>query len=364
MPAFRSKSNPAPTEMSSIKIVTQADVAKKAGVSRAIVSYVLNNGPRSVSKKTRARVLSVIEELGYRPNEHAQRLRMGNKATKSAIGIVIGGKSYDFLERPYYNRILAGLYDSSHQLGQQITFITFFDALKDPIFFNKNIHPESISSLIFVLPRLIAESTEHEELMKRIIERVDKIICLEESFYDLPAVVFDRARAARMGVEHLISLGHKRIAFLAIADKRLSGYRRALTDHGIEFDESLVHYFEPANPAKSAYEITTQLLKRPEVPTAIFAATDESAIAAMAAIKDAGLDIPGDIAISSIDNIEMASMIRPALTTVRVPKQTMANMAIQYLSTDNFALKEQMSLMLPIELIVRDSCGAKLKAAK
>jgi len=347
--------------MNSKKIITQADVAEKAGVSRGIVSYVLNNGPRSVSAQTRERVMQAIAELGYRPNEHAQRLRMGGKANKNAIGIITGGKSYDFLERPYYNRILAGLYDSSHQLGQYIRFITFFDALKDPIFFNRNIHPESISSLIFILPRLITASPDHKGLMQEIIERVGKIICLEESFYDLPAVVFDRARAARMATEHLISLGHRRIAFLAIPDQRLAGYRQALVEHGIPFDESLVQTFEPATPTKSAYQITTELVKKKEKPTAIFAATDESAIAAIAAITDAGLRVPQDIAIASIDNIEMAAMVRPALTTVRVPKQTMANFAIQYLIADsNFELKKPMSMLLPIELIVRESCGANL----
>jgi DNA-binding LacI/PurR family transcriptional regulator len=347
--------------MNSKKIITQADVAERAGVSRAIVSYVLNNGPRSVSEKTRERVTNAIQELGYRPNEHAQRLRMGGKASRNSIGIVTGGKSYDFLERPYYNRILSGLYDSSHQLGQHIRFITFFDALRDPIFFNKNIHPEAISSLIFILPRLILESPGHDDLMRKTIERIGKTICLEESFYDLPAVVFDRARAARMAVEHLVQLGHRRIAFLAIADQRLKGYQQALMEHGIAYDDSLVHYFEPATPTKSAYEITSQLVRSSEIPTAIFAATDESAIAAIAAIKDRGLDVPRDIAIASIDNIEMASIVRPALTTVRVPKQTMANFAIQYLIADsNFEVRNQMSMVLPIELIVRESCGARL----
>lgn len=351
--------------MNTKKIITQVDVAERAGVSRAIVSYVLNNGPRGVSEKTRERVMEAIQELGYRPNQHAQRLRMGGKVSKNSIGIVTGGKSYDFLDRPYYNRILSGLYDSSHQLGQYIHFITFFDALRDPIFFNTNIHPEAISSLIFILPRLILASPGYDELMEKIVERVGKIICLEESFYDLPAVIFDRARAAYMAVEHLIKLGHRRIAFLAIADQRLAGYRQALMEHGIPYDESLVHYFEPATPTKSAYEITSQLIKSKEIPSAIFAATDESAISAIAAIKDRGLDVPGDIAITSIDNIEMAAMVRPALTTVRVPKRSMANSAIQYLSADsNFEVRKEMSILLPIELVIRESCGANLETSK
>ena len=344
------------------RAVTQSDVAERAGVSRSIVSYVLNDGPRPVAESTRERVMEAIEELGYRPNEHAQRLRKGEKAASKSIGVVTGGKSYDVLERPYYNRVLAGLYDSSHQLGQHIRFVTFFDALMDPIFFNKNIHHEAISSLIIILPRLISESPGHDAVMRKIIERVNKIVCLEESFYGLPAVLFDRALAARMAVQHLIGLGHRRIAFLAIADQRLDGYRQALAEHGIGFDESLVRYFEPAMPAESAYAIAGEFLGRPERPSAIFAATDESAIAAIAAIKDHGLDVPRDIAIASIDNIQMASMVRPALTTVRVPKQTMARFAVQYLLSDsNFGLRQELSMVLPIELIVRESCGANLK---
>jgi len=91
------------------RAVTQSDVAERAGVSRSIVSYVLNDGPRPVAESTRERVMEAIEELGYRPNEHAQRLRKGEKAASKSIGVVTGGKSYDVLERPYYNRVLAGL---------------------------------------------------------------------------------------------------------------------------------------------------------------------------------------------------------------------------------------------------------------
>src|SRR5262245_51572414 len=134
------------------EIVTQEDVAKYAGVSRAIVSYVLNNGPRKVSDDTRDRVLAAIQALGYRPNKHAQRLRSGNEFAQNSIGIIIGGKGYNLLERAYYSTILAGLFDSAHYLNQHIRFFSFFDALKDPIFFNKNIHPEEISSLLILLP--------------------------------------------------------------------------------------------------------------------------------------------------------------------------------------------------------------------
>ncbi|MBN1430894.1 MAG: LacI family DNA-binding transcriptional regulator [Anaerolineae bacterium] len=344
--------------MNKNKIITQHDVAERAGVSRSIVSYVLNNGPRNVSDDTRQRVLDAIQELGYRPNEHAQRLKMGSDAARNSIGIVTGGQSYNLLERPYYNLILSSLYNSAHQMGQQIRFFAFFDALKDPIFFNKNIHPDEIAALILVLPSFI-DQPENEELLQEITERIGNIVCLEESILDLPAVIFDRAAAARMATGHLIKLGHRRIAFLAIPDQRLIGYKQTLLEHGLPYDETLVQYFTPTQPTQSAYDITLDFINAASPPSAIFAANDESAIGAMAAIHDRGLRVPDDIAIISIDNIELSSMVRPALTTVNVPKQTIASFAIQFLITRrDFPERLPASMALPIELIVRESCGA------
>ena len=162
-----------------------------------------------------------------------------------------------------------------------------------------------------------------------------------------------------MAVEHLIGLGHQRIAFLAIDDQRLTGYRQTLLEHDLPYDETLVRYVMPTQPAKSAYDFTQEFISASVPPTAIFAANDESAIGAMAAIQDRGLSVPGDIAIISIDNIEMSGMVRPALTTVNVPKQTIASHAIQFLITQrNFPERHPASMVLPIELIVRESCGA------
>ena len=171
--------------MAEKKSVTQKDVAERAGVSRGVVSYVINNGPRSVSPETRKRVLSAIQELGYRPNKHAQRLKMGSDAARNSIGIVTGGRSYNILNRPYFNKILSGLFDSAHEYEQFIRFFVFWDALKDPVFFNKNIHPDEISSLIIILPSLIVGDPENEKLLLEIADRIPNVICLEDSVLDL-----------------------------------------------------------------------------------------------------------------------------------------------------------------------------------
>lgn len=340
--------------------VTQDDVAERAGVSRSVVSYVINNGPRKVSDATRQRVLAAIDDLGYRPNEHAQRLKQGSDAARNSIGIVTGGKGYNLLERPYYNIVLSSLYDHAYQLNQQISFLVYWEALKDPIFFNKHIHEHEISSLIFILPSLILRDQEDEKLLRQAIERVPNIVCLEETLFDLPAVIFDRAEAARSAVSHLIGLGHERIAFVAVHDQRVTGYKQALLEHGLRYDDKLVDFLEPtAPPVQSSYDIVTRLMRSRVSLTAIFTATDEAAIGAMAAVRDHGLTIPQDIAIASIDNIEIASMIRPALTTVDVPKRILARYAIQSLMTQkDFPDQRQVSMLVPIQLIVRESCGA------
>ena len=241
-------------------MVTQQDVADRAGVSRAVVSYVLNDGPRKVATETRQRVLEAIQELGYRPNKYAQRLKQGSDAVKNTIGIVAGGQSYNMLKRPYYNSVLAGLFDSAHQLNQHIHFFSFFDALKDPIFFNKNVHPDEISSLILMLPNMIADTPGHEEILDTMIERIDNIICLEDSIRRLPAVIFDRAAAAHMAVEHLIRLGHQQIAFLAIDDQRKQGYKQAMLENSLPYDETLIRILSDAEPIESAYHHTVDRL--------------------------------------------------------------------------------------------------------
>jgi DNA-binding LacI/PurR family transcriptional regulator len=340
--------------------VTQDDVARHAGVSRAVVSYVLNNGPRKVSEETRNRVLTAIQQLGYRPNKHAQKLKLGADAAQNSIGIIAGGSSYNLLERPYYSVILAGLFDKAHQLNQHIRFFSFFEVLKDPVFFNKNIHPEEISSLLLLLPAMITRDPDHEPIFAEIMRRIDNIVCLETPIYDLPTLIVDLPAAAEMAVNHLIGLGHRRIAFLAFLDGRLVGYKRALISHDITYDPNLVRELDAPWVLSSAYNLTNELIEDYPNITAIFAANDETAIAAIAALHDRGLSVPDDIAIVSIDNTTIASMVRPALTTVHIPMREMSEHALRMLiSQREHPITPRASMILPMELVVRESCGAK-----
>jgi DNA-binding LacI/PurR family transcriptional regulator len=347
--------------LSKDKVITQKDVAEQAGVSRSVVSYVINKGPRKVAPDTRKRVLAAIRELGYHPNRHAQHLKLGNKSARKSLGIIAGGQSFNVLERSYYNTILSGLFEEAHALGQEVRFFSFFEALTDPIFFNKNIHRDEISSLILILPTMINKISGYEDILDEIKERIDNVVCLEEPIKGWPAVIFDRALAARQAVEHLIQLGHRRIAFLAIQDDRLKGYRQTLLNHDLPCDESLIFTPDPSQVLPTAYQSTLEILKLHDRPTAIFAANDEIAISAMAALQDNDVNVPCEMAVVSIDNIALAEMVRPSLTTVDVPKRRMASFALQVMMLKKqFSDQETASIVLPTKLIVRESCGAKL----
>ena len=274
-----------------------------------------------------------------------------------------GGQSFNVLERPYYNIILAGLFEEAHRLGQEVRFFSFFDAFMDPVFFNKNIHSDEISSLILILPAMITTIPDCQEILDQIAERIDNVVCLEEPLKDWPTVIFDRAAAARQAVEHLINLGHQRIAFLAIQDARLTGYKQTLFRiTTFPMMRSLVFTPDPSNILSSAYQSTVEILQMQPRPTAIFAANDESAISAIAALHDYGVKVPQEIAIVSIDNISLAEMIRPSLTTVDIPKKRMASYAMQVLMLQKqFKDQQSASIVLPTELIISGSCGAKTK---
>lgn len=209
---------------------------------------------------------------------------------------------------------------------------------------------------------MIAENPDSQRILDQIAERIDNVVCLEEPMKGWPTVIFDRAAAARQAVEHLINLGHKRIAFLAIQDARLTGYRQTLADHNLPYDERLVFTPDPSHVLSSAYASMVEILQMEERPTAIFAANDESAISAIAAMHDHGIKVPEEIAIVSIDNIALAEMVRPSLTTVDVPKRRMAAYAMQVLMMQKqFKGQQAASIVLPTELIIRESCGHHLR---
>lgn len=351
--------NTAPKKRTMHKAVTRQDVARLANVSSAVVSYVMNDGPRPVAEDTRKRVIEAIKKSGYRPNKHAQRLKSRSGGSKGQVGIIMGGNG-EILLRPYYADVLFGIYDEAYRQGQRIRFLHFFEELHDPLLFNEHIHPDEISALILFPIQLSLMDLRSQALLQRILKRIDNVVCLELPVANLPAVIFDRAEAARTAVTHLIKLGHQRIGFVGGCDERLGGYRQALLEHGLPYDDRLIKSPGMHNSPDEGYAGGQQLLAENPRPTAIFTMCDEVALGVLGALHDHGLNVPADVALASIDDLEFAALIRPALTTVRVPRRQIGVQALRMLTMHaDYPDTPTVSMVLPTELIVRQSCGAQ-----
>ncbi|MEM8857741.1 MAG: LacI family DNA-binding transcriptional regulator, partial [Chloroflexota bacterium] len=301
--------------------VTQKDVARLAGVSPSVVSYVINNGPRPVSGDARERVLKAIDELAYRPNRFAQQL-MRNKwqsQDRNQFAVVLGGGP-DNLERPFYSSVLSGVFEEARRQDRRVLSIQFLKDLTDPLLFNTLIESRDIFGIILLALEPLQLDAEEIEVLDRIIDRFDNVISAERSWKNLPAVTVNLKQAGYMATQHLCQLGHKKIAYIGTRDARLDGYCQAIEEAGIR-SKNTVEFISPeslntyAFGHQSAEQICTDF---PEV-TAIFCASDEVAIGAMRYLQNNSRPVPEKIALVSIDDVVQAAYISPALTTVHIP---------------------------------------------
>lgn len=338
------------------KQVTQADVAEKAGVSRSIVSYVINHGPRAVAADTRRRVLEAIEELDYRPNRHAQMLIQEQNAAKGTkqLGVVISSST--LFKRPYYGTILAGIHEEAHDRHYHIRFIQLFESLRDPALRNQLVHQSEISGLILLALDQVLQTKEDKELLDRILERVDNAACIEGQYDGLPTVGFDRHAAAFDATTHLVKLGRSDLAYIGPNDERVRGFAAALA---LDVQQNAEVICE-ANDATSGY-LQANLVQTHAHINGIVAGSDEVAFGVLKALRKHSRRVPEDIALVSIDNISLAEFASPSLTTVNVPKEAFGRHAVRLLiEQEERQLPEPINIVLPTKLIVRESCGSYL----
>ncbi len=336
------------------KIITQDDVARQAGVTRSIVSYVINNGPRKVSAETRHRVLVAIKELGYRPNKHAQILSTtdGTIAEKY-IGIILSG-NYMF-RRPHYGSMLASIHEQAHQNGWHIRFIRLFNDFCNPELFDELIHPNEIGGMILLgLDQVLRDTPAYGSLVEEIVRRVERVVCIEWQWPGVPSIQFDKANAAFQATDHLLSCGRRHIAYIGPDDRRMVGYQQTLREKGIlPGDQKL---FIGDNPI-SGYEACDELIRSGWPIDGLCIGADEVAFGVLNCLYQRGLRVPDDIAIASIDNLEMSAFTVPPLTTVDVPKHEMGLHAIDILVSDQTwkGRTPAFTITVPTQLIVRET---------
>jgi LacI family transcriptional regulator len=338
------------------------EVAKQSGVSVSTVSRVFN-GYDDVSPATRERVLAVARKLDYAPSAAARTLV---KNRSEMIGAVLfTGVEHPDIHHPFFQEVLVGLKHGIGELGYDLLlFATEPSSTGGPHSYTRRARQHRVDGV--VLMGVDRNDPEVDKLVRSSIPviAVDIDVVGDHTSY----VASDNIGGARLAVRHLHSLGHTRIATIAGpsttkpgADRTL-GYRAEMAELGLDVLPG--YEVEGDFYAESAEQAMASMLALPEPPTAVFAAADMMAVGAIRAAKAAGRMVPGDVAIVGFDDIRVAELLSPPLTTIR---QNMVGIGL----AAGRALVEQIEdpdatppvLTLPVELVVRASCGANRDAA-
>jgi len=338
--------------------VTTYDIAREAGVSRTTVSHILNNHPGiTISPKTRERVLATARRLGYVPNSAAQMLVTGRSQT---IGLILSRPDLVAIDA-FVPTAIFGLNEACRAHGYRL----LIEAIRDPESEDSYLDlakSKRIDGLIVINPR------RGDRGLRKAIESKFPVLIFGSSGHPHEnAIGTEDAQASCLAAEHLLSLGHRRIAHISYAplvylpaNRRFEGYRKALKAANVPFSKKL--FAEGNFTCESGYLAMRQILASGAEPTAVLAGNDTLALGAMAAIREAGFAIPQEFAVVGYDDIPSAAFACPPLTTIR----THALEQGKIVGEAAIALVKgmetgQRSAIVPLELIVRESCGAKMK---
>jgi LacI family transcriptional regulator len=328
--------------------ITIYDVAREAGVSMATVSRVVNGNP-NVKPTTRKKVMAAIERLGYRPNAVARGLASKKTTT---VGVIIPDISSMF-----FSELARGIEDIATMYKYNIILCNSDQRLDKELQLINTMLEKQVDGLLFMGAEI---KEDHMQVFSTASVPV-VLAATRDADNILPSVTIDHYQAGYDATEALLSRGHKRIAMITgpLDDPlggllRFEGYKKALADAGISFDESLAMNGNYRHDA--ALRAMTQFLSLKNPPTAVFAASDEMAIGAIHAVQDAGLSVPEDIEVIGFDNTRLAEMVRPRLTTVVQPMYDIGAVAMRLLTKymNNEHVEEHV-VLLPHRIEYRQS---------
>ncbi|MGB9678404.1 MAG: LacI family DNA-binding transcriptional regulator [Thermoanaerobacteraceae bacterium] len=331
-------------------MATIKDVANLAGVAVSTASYALNNSPR-ISKETKDKVLAAAKKLNYQPNGIARDLKSSKTNT---IGLILSD-----LSGPFYSELIKGIQDVTLANGYDLIAVSSLGG-KDStaIKFLKEKRTDGIIILAHNIDNKLISNAARKDMPIVVLDRPFN----SEYVLNIRA---DNEGGAYKAVNHLIELGYKEILYLSGPNnsfdnlKRFEGYKRALEEHGIQFNKQWIYQ---GNFTKDGgYHAAKLMLLQNDLPDAIFSANDEMAIGAIEAFNDAGVEVGKQVGIVGFDDIQLAKYIRPSLTTVKQPMSEMGVLAAQQIFralNGNFSTNQ---ILLQTELVVRESCGSKIK---
>jgi LacI family transcriptional regulator len=329
-------------------MMTIKDIAKLAGVSQSTVSKALNNKP-DVGLKTKTKILKIAREHHFTPHVFGKALK---KKTSEIVGVLFCRDLHSLSGNPFYSRVLEGIETELALNNYSLVLKIITENTKDEL--PKMIRERQVDGLILV-------GTFIESFLDRILSQDLRLVLVDpkKPLNQCHQILIDNEHGAFQATSHLIHRGHRKIGFISGDLSRLSfmqrytGYATALRNHGLEVDPSLVR----TGGLENGYEHVGHLLDNNSI-TAIFSANDINAIYGYKAINERNLRVPEDISMVGFDDIDLARISMPPLSTVRVDKEELGSIAVRtVLSMIRGESDKPVTLIMPTKLIERDSVG-------
>ena len=331
---------------------TIKDIARLSNYSIGTVSRAVT-GKKGLRSETRQKILEIAEYLDYHPNLQARGLV---EKKPNVIGIAIAKSTQIVFSNPYYTEVMKGMGEAAKK-ENHYTLLSFVEEGED----YADIYRSGLTSGIIILGSRMYDS-RIDEIHKKGIPFV--LIPGGVQRESIPSVDSDNIDGAFQVVDYVAKLGHKRIAFLCgpmnsiYSKHRLIGYKKALEKNGLLFKKDYV--LESDFTQEDVYRSTKKLLLMKKTPQAIFVVNDYVALGALKALNEYKIRVPADISIVGYGDLPFASMTNPPLTTIRQPFQKIGYeavlMLLKLINGEKICSKH---LILPIELIIRESAAAR-----
>ena len=327
--------------------ITMTDVAREAGVSLMTVSRVVNH-KEDVSPPTRQRVLDIVERLGYRPSSIARGLVTQHTGT---LGLVVPD-----IDNPFFSGIVRGAELEAYAEGYSVFLCNSNEGPERELAVLESLEEKQVDGVIVCSSRL------EKKVLQSSLERFSAVVLVSRKLEDkrIGTVLIDDELGGRMATQHLLQTGHRNIGVISgpsishSSRWRVKGYRKALESTSISFNLDYIEHDSPT--VECGFEIARKLLTSHPELTALFCHNDLVAVGALQACARLNIRVPEDIAIVGFDDIPMAALVSPPLTTCRVPRYQLGAQAMRMLM-ENIAGPTSLTneILLRPELVVRAS---------